>query len=66
MHIKFLRVGLVHEEKKRVYNVAAIVHNRQSINVYHKIFLPNYGVLDGRRYFDPKVCKLYEFSSSSG
>jgi NAD+ synthase (glutamine-hydrolysing) len=60
MHINFLRVGLVHEEKEKVYNVAAMVDNGRLINVYHKIFLPNYGVLDGRRYFDPRVCKFYE------
>ena len=52
-------VGFVHEEKG-IYNAAAIVHNGKLAGVYHKIFLPNYGVFDEERYFKPgKECPVY-------
>lgn len=45
-----------------VYNAAAIVHNGNIIDVYHKVCLPNYGVFDEMRYFqqgdDPLVFTL--------
>jgi len=34
-----------------IYNAAASIYNGQIINIYHKIFLPNYGVFDEKRYF---------------
>lgn len=35
-----------------VYNGAAVVSGRQIHCVYHKMFLPNYGVFDEKRYFE--------------
>ncbi len=35
------------------YNAAAVIHNGQLIDVYRKIFLPNYSVFDEERYFAP-------------
>ena len=34
-----------------IFNAAAIIHNGELAGVYHKIFLPNYGVFDEDRYF---------------
>jgi NAD+ synthase (glutamine-hydrolysing) len=46
-------VGLTHRLKNNIYNAAAFIHNRKIIDIYHKIFLPNYGVFDEKRYFQP-------------
>jgi NAD+ synthase (glutamine-hydrolysing) len=35
-----------------IYNAAAILHDGQLAGVYHKIYLPNYGVFDEDRYFE--------------
>jgi len=43
-------VGFVDKEDD-IYNAAAIIHNKQLAGVYHKIYLPNYGVFDENRYF---------------
>ncbi len=43
-------VGFV-DRQTDIYNAAAVIHNRTLLDVYHKIFLPNYGVFDERRYF---------------
>jgi len=34
-----------------IYNAAAVIHDGQVASVYHKIYLPNYGVFDENRYF---------------
>lgn len=36
-----------------IHNAAAIASDGQLMGVYHKIFLPNYGVFDELRYFKP-------------
>jgi NAD+ synthase (glutamine-hydrolysing) len=36
-----------------VYNAAAVISGRTIHCVYHKMFLPNYGVFDEKRYFKP-------------
>ncbi|MGD0886090.1 MAG: NAD+ synthase [Thermodesulfovibrionales bacterium] len=43
-------VGFV-DKKEDIFNAAAIIHNRKIADVYHKIYLPNYGVFDEYRYF---------------
>ena len=43
-------IGFV-DVREDIYNAAAIVHNGRLAGVYHKIFLPNYGVFDENRYF---------------
>lgn len=45
-------VGYV-DKKDDMYNAAALLYNKQLIDTYHKIFLPNYGVFDEYRYFKP-------------
>ena len=39
------------DKKEDIYNAAAIIHNKKVIDVYHKRYLPNYGVFDENRYF---------------
>lgn len=36
-----------------LFNAAAIISNRRLIDIYHKKYLPNYGVFDEYRYFKP-------------
>src|SRR5438552_2507525 len=36
-----------------IFNAAAIAQNGKLVTVYHKIYLPNYGVFDEFRYFQP-------------
>ncbi len=36
-----------------IFNAAAIAQNGKLITTYHKIYLPNYGVFDEFRYFQP-------------
>ena len=43
-------VGFVDKDSD-IYNAAAIIHQGEVKDVYHKIFLPNYGVFDEMRYF---------------
>ncbi|HKW69463.1 MAG TPA: NAD+ synthase [Candidatus Dormibacteraeota bacterium] len=45
-------VGYVDEEGE-IYNAAAFLHDGEIKAVYHKVFLPNYGVFDEKRYFVP-------------
>jgi len=45
-----LIVGFV-DRKEDIYNAAAIIHNKRLVDVYHKRYLPNYGVFDENRYF---------------
>jgi NAD+ synthase (glutamine-hydrolysing) len=33
------------------YNAAAVIYDKRLAGVYHKIYLPNYGVFDENRYF---------------
>jgi NAD+ synthase (glutamine-hydrolysing) len=43
-------IGFV-DRAEDIYNAAAIVHKGTVVDVYHKMFLPNYGVFDEQRYF---------------
>ena len=38
---------------RRVFNAAAVIHDRQVVATCQKTFLPNYGVFDESRYFSP-------------
>ncbi len=46
-------IGFAHPDQDNLFNAAAIVANGQLVDVYHKIHLPNYGVFDEKRYFEP-------------
>jgi len=43
-------VGCVNA-REDIYNAAAVIHDGRLVDIYHKIYLPNYGVFDENRYF---------------
>src|SRR5437764_1746945 len=43
-------VGFV-DKRDDIFNAAAILHDGERAGVYHKQYLPNYGVFDENRYF---------------
>ncbi len=52
-------IGFV-DRKDDIYNAAAIIHDRKIIDIYHKKYLPNYGVFDEYRYFQAgSRCPVY-------
>jgi NAD+ synthase (glutamine-hydrolysing) len=51
-------IGFV-DRRDDIFNAAAIVQNGQLVTAYHKMYLPNYGVFDEFRYFQPgKRCPV--------
>ncbi len=53
-------VGFVDEDGD-IFNAAAFLHDGELKAVYHKVFLPNYGVFDEKRYFQPgHKCPIVE------
>jgi NAD+ synthase (glutamine-hydrolysing) len=51
-------IGFV-DRKDDIFNAAAIAQNGKLVAAYHKIYLPNYGVFDEFRYFQPgKHCPV--------
>jgi NAD+ synthase (glutamine-hydrolysing) len=43
-----------------IYNAAAVLYNKKLVGVYHKFYLPNYGVFDENRYFQAGVdCPVF-------
>ncbi len=52
-------VGFV-DQRDDIYNAAAVIHDGRLVDVYHKQFLPNYGVFDENRYFQVGTrCPVY-------
>lgn len=48
------------DRKDDIYNAAAIIHDRKILDIYHKKYLPNYGVFDEYRYFQSgSRCPVY-------
>ena len=43
-------VGFV-DNNSDIYNAAAVIYDNKLAGIYHKIYLPNYGVFDENRYF---------------
>jgi NAD+ synthase (glutamine-hydrolysing) len=53
-------VGFVNDDGA-IFNAAAFMHDGALKAVYHKVFLPNYGVFDEQRYFEPgHRCPIFE------
>jgi NAD+ synthase (glutamine-hydrolysing) len=53
-------VGFVDDDGAN-FNAAAFMHDGALKAVYHKVFLPNYGVFDEQRYFEPgHRCPIFE------
>ena len=44
-------MGFVDAGKNSLFNAAAVISEGKVVDIYHKIFLPNYGVFDEHRYF---------------
>lgn len=59
-------VGFVNESGGSIYNAAAVIHKGRVKGIYHKAFLPNYGVFDEKRYFgtgsNPSVFRAGEIA----
>ena len=52
-------IGFV-DARNDIYNAAAVLHDGKLVGVYHKIYLPNYGVFDENRYFQAgNECSVY-------
>ncbi len=52
-------VGFVDADSD-IYNASAIAYDEELVGVYHKMYLPTYGVFDEDRYFKSgKVCPVY-------
>jgi len=52
-------VGFV-DAREDIYDAAAVIHDGELAGVYHKIYLPNYGVFDENRYFQAgRECPVY-------
>lgn len=45
-------VGFVDKKGRSLYNAAAIIYAGKITGIYHKAYLPNYGVFDEKRYFE--------------
>src|SRR5262249_19408099 len=53
-------VGFVDSDGSDIYNAAAVIASGRLVHVYHKAFLPNYGVFDEERYFQAGTrCPVY-------
>jgi NAD+ synthase (glutamine-hydrolysing) len=43
-----------------IYNAAAVIYDKKLVGVYHKFYLPNYGVFDENRYFQAgRECPIF-------
>src|SRR5436190_4771103 len=57
-------VGFVDEDGD-IFNAAAFLHDGEVRTVFHKVFLPNYGVFDEKRYFEPgHRCPILELDGA--
>ena len=45
--------GFANHDEDGIYNSAALIHDSKIVMVYDKQELPNYGVFDEKRYFNP-------------
>lgn len=56
-------VGFV-DQAEDIYNAAAVISDGELIGVHHKVHLPNYGVFDEQRYFQPgRGVKVFELNN---
>ncbi|MDH4067543.1 MAG: NAD+ synthase [Dehalococcoidia bacterium] len=52
-------VGFVDSDAD-IYNAAALLYDKKLVGIYHKFYLPNYGVFDENRYFQAgKECPIF-------
>ncbi len=56
-------VGFSDSVNGKARNAAALLGDGTVLDIYHKIELPNYGVFDEKRYFEPgSRCSIFEMS----
>ncbi len=48
--------GMPLKDSKRVYNAAVLVHPNGELNIYKKMFLPNFGPFEEKKYFSHGKC----------
>jgi NAD+ synthase (glutamine-hydrolysing) len=57
-------VGFV-DKRDDIFNAAALIHQGEVVDVYHKVRLPNYGVFDEVRYFQAgRRCPVYQLGTA--
>lgn len=50
---------------QHIYNAAAVVADKKIVSIYHKNELPNYGVFDELRYFEPgTTCEVIDINGA--
>ena len=55
-------IGVINKEDA-LYNSAAVICDQKIEEIYNKIFLPNYGVFDEKRYFKPgSIYSVFELN----
>ncbi len=53
------------DKDEDIYNAAAIIYRHNIVDIYHKVFLPNYGVFDEFRYFQAgRRCPVYRMGGA--
>jgi NAD+ synthase (glutamine-hydrolysing) len=58
-------IGFV-DRQDDIFNAAAIAQNGKIVTTYHKIYLPNYGVFDEFRYFQPgRSCPVLQMGNAT-
>src|SRR5438876_6707879 len=58
-------IGFV-DRRDDIFNAAAIAQNGKLVTSYHKIYLPNYGVFDELRYFQPgSQCPVFQMDRAT-
>lgn len=55
---KTLIIGFAHCDNGSCHNGAAVITDGKIVGIYNKKLLPNYGVFDERRYFEPGQAPL--------
>ena len=56
-------IGHARESNQRIFNSAALIHDKLLVAHYDKLELPNYGVFDEKRYFSPgDKCLVFDFN----
>jgi NAD+ synthase (glutamine-hydrolysing) len=61
---KALLIGVPQLIDNQLFNSAILLKNSRIEHVYHKHYLPNYGVFDEKRYFEPgnKLSSIFELN----
>lgn len=60
-----IMIGFVDTDGSDIYNAAAVIAGGKLVDIYHKSFLPNYGVFDEERYFQSgRHCPVFSFGGA--